>query len=482
MTFSQFLRVLLARWKALVLTLLGTVLVTLAVSLLLPKQYTASTSLVVDFKGMDPVLGIMLPAQLMPGYMATQVDIIQSHKVAVDVVNALKLTENATAREQWREATNGLGTPQDWLAEVLLKKLDVKPSRESNVVQISYTGSDPQFAAVIANAFSDAYVKTNLELRVDPARQSAAFFDEQLKILRSNLEQAQAKLNDTQRQKGYSSADERLDVESARLAELSAQYTATQAQAADALSRQRQLADFLARGANPDSLPDVLANPLVQNLKSQLASSEARLEQISSQLGANHPEVQRLKADIEQQRTKLKTEITTAGTAISNASRIAERREAELRQAVAEQKARLMRLNQGRDEMAVLLKEVETAQRAYEAAAQRFTQTRLESQTSQTNISVLTRAIPPIEPSSPRVLLNLIVSVFLGTMLGVGLALLLEMLNRRVRSVKDLAEAVGAPVLGVLMDDKSARRKKTKLLPGKPQPSIGTLKVSPKAG
>ena len=482
MTFSQFLRVLLARWKALLFTLLGTVLVTLAVSLLLPKQYTASTSLVVDFKGMDPVLGIMLPAQLMPGYMATQVDIIQSHKVAVDVVNALKLTENATAREQWREATDGLGTPQDWLAEVLLKKLDVKPSRESNVVEISYTGTDPQFAAVIANAFSDAYVKTNLELRVDPARQTAAFFDEQLKILRSNLEQAQAKLNDTQRQKGYSSADERLDVESARLAELSAQYTATQAQAADALSRQRQLADFLARGANPDSLPDVLANPLVQNLKSQLAASEARLEQISSQLGANHPEVQRLKADIEQQRTKLKTEITTAGTAISNASRIAERREAELRQAVADQKARLMRLNQGRDEMAVLLKEVETAQRAYEAAAQRFTQTRLESQTSQTNISVLTRAIAPIEPSSPRVLLNLIVSVFLGTMLGVGLALLLEMLNRRVRSVKDLADAVGAPVLGVLMDDKSARRKKTKLFPGKLQPSIGTLKVSPKAG
>src|SRR5688572_16656940 len=167
MTFSQFLRVLLARWKALVFTLLGTVLVTLAVSLLLPKQYTATTSLVADFKSMDPVLGVLLPAQLMPGYMATQVDIIQSHKVAVDVVKALKLADNPTAREQWKEATNGLGTPQDWLADVLLKKLDVKPSRESNVVEISYTGTDPQFAAVIANAFSDAYIKTNLEFRVD---------------------------------------------------------------------------------------------------------------------------------------------------------------------------------------------------------------------------------------------------------------------------------------------------------------------------
>ena len=459
MTFTQFLRVLLARWKAIVFTLLGTVLVTLAVSLLLPKQYTATTSLVVDFKGMDPVLGVMLPAQLMPGYMATQVDIIQSHKVAADVVRTLKLADNPTAREQWQEATDGKGTPQDWLADVLLKKLDVKPSRESNVVDINYTGTDPEFAAAIANAFASAYIRTNLELRVDPARQTAAFFDEQLKILRSNLEQAQAKLNETQRAKGYSSADERLDLDSARLAELSAQYTAAQGQAADAVSRQRQLADFLARGADPASLPDVLANSLVQNLKSQLAASEARLEQISSQLGTNHPEVQRLKADIQQQRTKLKAEITTASTAISNSARIAERREAELRQALADQKARLMRVNQGRDEMAVLMKEVETAQRAYDTAAQRFTQTNLESQTSQTNIFVLTRATAPIEPSFPKTLLNLIIAVFAGSMFGVGVALVLETVGRRVRSVRDLAEAVPAPVLGALSNDQRSRRR-----------------------
>ena len=460
MTFPQFLRILLGRWKAVLFTLLATAATTLGVSLLLPKQYTATTSLVVDFKGMDPVLGVMLPAQLMPGYMATQVDIIQSHKVAFEVVQALKLADNPTAREQWREETKGQGTPQDWLADALLKNLDVKPSRESNVVEVSWTGVDPQFAALVTNAFCDAYIKTNLELRVDPARQSAAFFDEQLKVLRSNLEQAQSKLIETQRQKGYSSADERLDVESARLAELSAQYTVAQAQAVDALSRQRQLSDFLSRGASPESLPDVLANPLVQGLKSQLAASEARLEQISSQLGTNHPEVQRLRADIDQQRVKLTAEMSTVSSAINNAARIAERREAELRQAVADQKARLMRLNQGRDEMAVLLKEVESAQRAYDAAAMRFTQTNLESRTSQTNISVLTRAIPPIEPSSPKLLLNLILSIVLGTMLGVGFALLVEMIDRRVRSAGDLAEAVQAPLLGVLMDDKGARRKR----------------------
>lgn len=482
MNLTQFLLILRARWKVVLATFLVVVLGTLSISLSLPKQYTATTTLVVDFKGMDPILGIMLPAQMMPGYMATQMDIIQSHKVAVDVVKALRLTENPAAREQWRGETGGRGTPEDWFADVLLNKLDVKPSRESNVVEIAWTGSDPKFAAIIATAFADAYIKTNLELRVDPARQTAAFFEEQLKILRENLERAQSKLSEYQRQKGYSSADERLDVETGRLAELSAQYSLTQAQAADALVRQRQLADFLARGANPDSLPDVLANPLVQNLKAQLANSEARLEQISSQLGGNHPEVKRLKADIEQQRTRLIAEVSTAGKALSNAARIAERREAGLRQAVAEQKARLMRFNQGRDEMAVLMKEVESAQRAYETASMRFTQTNLESQTSQTNISILTRAIPPLQPSSPKLVLNMLVSIFLGTMLGVGVVLFAEMIDRRVRSVTELAEAVQAPMLGVLLHDRSVTRKLSRrvggrrralLLPGRPAPRSG---------
>jgi succinoglycan biosynthesis transport protein ExoP len=275
MSFGHFLLILRARWKVAVLTVLAVFLATLAASLLLPKKYTATTSLVVDFKGMDPVLGIILPAQLMPGYMATQVDIIQSHKVAVDVVNALRLTASPAAREQWREDTDGLGTPEDWLADVLLMKLDVKPSRESNIIEISWTGGDADFAAIVANAFASAYIKANLALRVNPARQAAALFDEQLGGLRDDLEKAQARLNEYQRKKGYSSADERLDVENSRLTELSAQYAAAQASAADATSRQRQLSEFLDRGTNPESLPDVLASPVVQNLKTSLAASEA---------------------------------------------------------------------------------------------------------------------------------------------------------------------------------------------------------------
>jgi chain length determinant protein EpsF len=353
-------------------------------------------------------------------------------------------------RQDWLEDTKGKGTVEDWLAELLLNILDINPSPESSVHDIVWKGADPQFAALVSNAFAEQYIKTNLQLQVEPARQNAQFFDEQLALLRDNLEKAQSKMNEYQRDKGYSSADERLDVEQARLAELSTQYTSAQAQAADAASRQQQLKDFLDRGANPETLPDVLANPLINSLKTQVLQTEARLEQISSQLGANHPEVQKAKADIGSQRQKLKAEIVNVTTGITNNLRIASQREASLRQGMAEQKARLMRLNQGRDQLSVLAKEVDSAQRAYDTAAQRLSQTNLESKNSQTNISILTRAIPPLAPSFPRLTLNLAIAIALGIILGSGLAFLREMADRRVRSIADLVEIEGIAVIGHL--------------------------------
>jgi uncharacterized protein involved in exopolysaccharide biosynthesis len=89
MNFTQLLLILKARSKIILIAFGLTVLTTLIVSLLLPKSYTATTSLVLNYKGMDPVTGLALPAQLMPGYMATQVDIITSRNVAIKVVDQL---------------------------------------------------------------------------------------------------------------------------------------------------------------------------------------------------------------------------------------------------------------------------------------------------------------------------------------------------------------------------------------------------------
>ncbi|WP_431476932.1 Wzz/FepE/Etk N-terminal domain-containing protein [Massilia eburnea] len=155
MNFAQFLLILQARKKIVLLTLLVTVAATLVVSLLLPKTYEATSSLVMNYKGVDPLTGMALPGQLMPGYMATQIDIISSKNVALRVVDQLKLADSPAVIAQFTESTGGKGTVRDWLAELLQKKLDIVPAKESSVLNVTFKASDPQFAAAVANAFAD---------------------------------------------------------------------------------------------------------------------------------------------------------------------------------------------------------------------------------------------------------------------------------------------------------------------------------------
>jgi succinoglycan biosynthesis transport protein ExoP len=104
MNLTQFLLVLRARYRIVLIIFSVIVLGTLIVNLVLPKKYTATTSLVLNYKGVDPVTGLTLPAQLMPGYMATQVDIITSHNVAARVVDELKIAQRQHPRLVRRSA------------------------------------------------------------------------------------------------------------------------------------------------------------------------------------------------------------------------------------------------------------------------------------------------------------------------------------------------------------------------------------------
>lgn len=437
MNFTQFLLILNARKWIVLGVLLVTVAVTATVSLLLPKEYTATATLVVDSKSKDPFTGQLLPSQLFPGYMATQVDVIRSSYVAQKVVRELKLAEAPGTREQFMEATEGKGTVEQWLGDLLLKKLDVNPSRESSVITISFDGNDPQFAAAMANAFAKSYIETSLELRLAPAKQTAAWFDQQITQLRENLDQAQQKLNAYQREKGIVESEERLDVETRRLADLAAQMVAAQSASFDASSRTR----------DSSSMPEVINNPVVQGLKSQVAQGESRLAELAKRVGVNHPDYQRTLAEVNSYKARLAAELNTATRGVGATAGAARQRVSELSAAFERQKAKVLELKQQREEASLLARDLENAQRIYDSALQRYGQSRMEAQSTQTDITVLNPAVPPLEHSKPRVFLNILLSLFLGSLLGVGIGFLVELLDRRVRSGQDIADTLGLPVL-----------------------------------
>jgi uncharacterized protein involved in exopolysaccharide biosynthesis len=209
-----------------------------------------------------------------------------------------------------------------------------------------------------------------------------------------------------------------------------------------------------AGGANS---PDVANNALVQSLRVSLASAEGKLADSASRYGRNHPTYQANAAEVSKLRAELSAAVGSVSRSVGSNAAVLRSRENELRQAVAEQKTKVLELNRARDELGVLMKDLDSAQRAFDAATTRLSQTRIEAQSEQSEVSILNPAVAPIDPAGPRVLLNTLVSILIGTVLGVGLAMLLELINRPIRSAADLKDMLGIPVLGAI-DWKAAPR------------------------
>lgn len=444
MTFGNLVSIFRARWRLVLLVLALTTATAAVVSFMLPKKFMAFASVVVDAKP-DPISALIYPGLASPAYINTQVDVINSERVALRVVHDLKLASNPEIRQQWQDKTNGEGSIEQWLTAALQKGMDVKPSKESNVLTVSYQAPDARFAADLANAFVQAYLATTLELRVDPARQYASYFDERSKAARQVLEAAQTRLSAFQRENGIIASDERLDVEGARLNELSSQLVAVQALSAESGSRQT-----LAAGASADRMAEVLNNPAILQLKADISRAESRLQELSARYGDKHPQVIEAKASLTESRGRLEAETrrVSGGAAVSNT--INRQREAEVRASLESQRGKVLRMKAVRDEAAVLMRDVESAQRAFESVTARLSQTNLESQNTQSNVNVLTTAVPPAQPASPNVPLNIALALVVGTVLGLGIALMLELRDRRVRTDDDVLLGLQLPLLGVL--------------------------------
>ncbi len=345
MDLRQLIVLLRARRILILKIFLATACIGVILALVLPKRYTASVVLVIDAKAANNLLAANPSPTATPGYLATQVDILTSRRVTEGAAALPALAEDPVLQAEWKDDTGGATPFAPWLGARLQRKLDVSPVRESGTVTLSYTCPDPERCARVANAVADSYIRINLEMKVEPARQYAGWFDERTRSMRDALEQAQRKLSDYQRQHGLVATDERVDVETARLAELSRQLVAVQAEHSASRSRR-------AESGSGETIPEVIQSSLIANLKAELAQREALRAQLAARYGANHPEMIKLAGEIGALQGRIGAETTRIVGSVRNIERVNATREAELQRAEAAQKAEVLRLKALRDEAA----------------------------------------------------------------------------------------------------------------------------------
>lgn len=445
MSINQIIRILWAhKWVFLILLVL-TAAAGSTYTLLQPKIYVASASLVVDSRP-DPLLG----ALAVPANIATQVEILRSDKVATRVVKILGVERSPAAVAQWREATDAKIPLDRYFADLLGRGLSIEPSKGSNVININFTAQDAAFAASAANAFIQAAIQIAVELQIDPARQSTPFIELQTASARATLEEAQRKLSQFQQDKGIIASDERIDEEGSKLNALAAQLATAEVERVELSGR--------ARTSGSEMSPDVQQSGVVQSLKSQLSAAELKYLESAGIVGENHPQRQQLQKQINEIKQQLAAEIrkVSGGTAV--VSRSSSQKVDELRALMNEQKKYVLSLRSQKDQAAVLLRDVETAQRGYEVMSQRSTQVNLEAQNNKSPLRVLSVAVEPFEPSLKSLVKGLVLSFGAGLMLAVGVSFLLEFLNRKVRGTEDLSILHGVPVIGVLQPANSKRK------------------------
>ena len=463
MRLSQLLRILWVH-RSMGLSIMALMLaIAVAASLLLPKKYTGESAVVVDARSIDPLgqQGAMT-TQLASTYVSTQVDVIESHNVALKVVDRMKLTTDPEIMAKFQEKTDGVGSIRDWAAEEILKSLTIKPTRDSNVIFIAFTNKSPQAAADFANSFAEEYIQASLELTVDPARRQSGWFEQQVNDLRMALETAQRKLSAYQGAHGVIGADpdaNKLDVENARLTELSNRFVDAQAAMYDAETRQRQMEEASAKGLSDESVT-MLQNPLLQNLKAELARASAKFAETSQRYDRNHPQYISAQAELESLRSKVASEVNNAIGSVAREARIARQNMSDLQRAMEQQRKRILDLQHNQDEYTVLKRDEESARTAYDSAMQRGSQTRLESRLNNTNTAILNVAFPPMKPSSPRLLLNLALAIVLGVMLAVAASLAKERFDQRIHSRDDLLEGADIDVLAELPRARGSMRRR----------------------
>jgi len=197
---------------------------------------------------------------------------------------------------------------------------------------------------------------------------------------------------------------------------------------------------------------------VIAGLRADLSRQQARLKELNSKFGPAHPQVQELQANIAELQVKLESETRDAKSSMGISSNVNVQREKQFRATLEAQREKLMTLKKLRDDAAVLQRDVENAQRSYDALQARLAQTSLESQNNQTNVSMLKNATPPSKASSPRPVLNSIIAVILGTLLGVGAAIVRERISRKLPMEQDVTETLGVALLGSMPAVLEAKR------------------------
>lgn len=424
MSLLQFLRILAARRMIILVSLLSCVAAAFIATMLLPPRYQAQSRVMLDVVTPDPVTGETIATQFARAFTRTQVELVRDERVAGRAVEALRLDRDPALLAEYQE--NGGQSPagfRRWMAQRIIGNTEARLIEGSNILEIAYTASDPDMARRVADALRQAYVNASLSFRKESAARTASWYAQQTEKARLALVEVENAKTSFERQHNII-LEGGTDVDSARL---------------------QALAGQAAPGAPAVAAPA----PAATATSAQLAQVDAQIAASSQSLGPNHPEMQELQRRRSALASQVAQERAAAGSAAGAAARASNAGANASSRAYQAQRSKVVAQRGQLEELRRLQSEIDVRREQYTKTATRAAELRQQAEVSDAGLTLLGSAIAPASPIFPNKPLILGGAFLFGLGLGVLLALLLELMNRRVRSAEDMAD-IEVPLLAVI--------------------------------
>lgn len=436
LSLLQVMTVLRAYWRLSLLIAGLVVAAVAAVCALWPRTYEATATLMVDFEVNDPLSGREFPVGLLASYLSTQVELARGSDVLLPVVDRLGLAADRRYAAGYRGTPDGL---RNWVELQLRRQLTIEPGRYgSQLIYVRHAASTAADAARVANTVAEVYADQQKRRLRGPATDRAQRYTVYLAGLQDKVSAAQQQVARYRKDSALIDSDARNNVDLQLLSTLEQRLLEAQ--------NARRVAAARASGDQAVGT-EVLGSTMVQSLKAQDATQQARFAELRATLGPNHPQILELQSQIAATRRALGAELRAYAGNASAELAAARQLEGSLKTAVEEQRASVIHVRQLQGDGAKLQLELESAQSVYKRALDGYDEIMFAATGGYTNVSFISRAIPPARASKPKVKAALLMACVVGTLLGFGLPLAWELLHRRVRCRDDVERDLGIPVL-----------------------------------
>jgi polysaccharide biosynthesis transport protein len=464
---GEWLHVLRRRWLLLAAAAvigLGAAAVHYAMT---PSLYVATAVLQIERRSLTPLVGSQTPwleDWWNMEYYPTQYKLLESRGLAERVVQNLRLAEDPFFNPGGKPLPTGAAptaeadltdlTALGGLANRLRGGLSVEPIRSTQMVTLTYRSTNPEFAARAVNGFAEAFIDWGIENRSTTAGNASTFLTSQIDTLKKEIGDKEAQLQNVSRTSNIVELESGSNVTMQRLEALNKSYS-------DALRGRIEKEAFYREllSGPEEAIAESQSEGLVTDLKRKQLEMERDYEIGMKTYKKDFPKMLELQAAIEKGRQHLAGVVEemvdkarkTAYAEYQTALREERGLEQEMRGLKSEvldessASAEYRNLSLEADTRRNLLDEVLKAQSETEVTA------RLQG-TRESNVRIVDRALAPGGPASPNLKQDLSSGLLIGLLAGLGLVLLLEYMDRTVKTAEQLERLLGLPALAVIPD------------------------------